>query len=383
MKPINFTPSPTPPLHRRSPPPTSMIVTPSTQKPTTTKPLYHRMPPLLQSDDPTQGILDAGGIFLYNTPNKAFKILEDKVLLKLDSLDDFQNSPKPKTMVFAGESNINSDLAILMDKFEALATKINYEFLKIRKELKEKRDGHRDNHASQIYMRDDTLTYEPLEANYVQGYHEEMMREWMATHMEANEHIKDQVVELERQNDQGLRDRQAIIENLESQFEILDKKIHQTKSLPRTVNTKPRQEFVYKLPSIRNENEKGDVKFIGENEIKPIPTMPDPNPIMLNSSIVPPFYEDCTMHIPYTNAKTFADVVLPNHVGDKELKYIDGVGNGVLTKNEIKKDEMGMPKEPNKEWKLNEKVVLHNENVYHYLWHPTEIPHLNRIIKES
>ncbi|GKD51646.1 reverse transcriptase domain-containing protein [Tanacetum coccineum] len=35
-------------------------------------------------DDPTQGILDTGGIFLYNTPNKAFQILEDKVLLKLD-----------------------------------------------------------------------------------------------------------------------------------------------------------------------------------------------------------------------------------------------------------------------------------------------------------
>ena len=30
-------------------------------------------------DNPTQGILDAGGIFLYNTPNEAYKILEDKV----------------------------------------------------------------------------------------------------------------------------------------------------------------------------------------------------------------------------------------------------------------------------------------------------------------
>ncbi|GJY78263.1 hypothetical protein Tco_0484064 [Tanacetum coccineum] len=51
MKPINFTPSPTPPLHHHSPPPTSssMIVTPSTPKPNTTKPLYHRMPPLLKA----------------------------------------------------------------------------------------------------------------------------------------------------------------------------------------------------------------------------------------------------------------------------------------------------------------------------------------------
>ncbi|GJV37624.1 hypothetical protein Tco_1410101 [Tanacetum coccineum] len=73
----------------------------------------------------------------------------------------------------------------------------------------------------------------------------------------------------------------------------------------------------------------------------------------------------------------FADDVLPNHVGGKELNSIDGIGNRVLTKKEIKKDDKGMPRELNKEWKLNEKAVPYNKNVYHYLWHPTEIPHLN------
>ncbi|GKB16268.1 hypothetical protein Tco_0850191 [Tanacetum coccineum] len=49
MKPINSTPPPTPPLHHHSPLPksSSMIVTPSTPKPTTTKSLYYRMPSLL------------------------------------------------------------------------------------------------------------------------------------------------------------------------------------------------------------------------------------------------------------------------------------------------------------------------------------------------
>nr|GEV34510.1 reverse transcriptase domain-containing protein [Tanacetum cinerariifolium] len=123
-------------------------------------------------DDPTQGILDARGIFLYNTPNEAFKILEDKVLLKLDFSDDSQNIPKPKTIISAGESNINPDHAILVDKFKALATKINSEFLIIRKELNEMRDGRRDNHASQTYKKDDMLMHDSIEANYVQGYHE-------------------------------------------------------------------------------------------------------------------------------------------------------------------------------------------------------------------
>ncbi|GKB69870.1 reverse transcriptase domain-containing protein [Tanacetum coccineum] len=122
-------------------------------------------------DDPTQGILDAEGIFLYNTLTEAFKILDDKVLLKLDFSYDSQNIRKPKSVVSASGNSINSDHAILMDKFEALATKIDSKFLKIRKELKEMRDGQRDNHASQIYMKDDTLMCEPHEANYAQEYH--------------------------------------------------------------------------------------------------------------------------------------------------------------------------------------------------------------------
>ncbi|GJX52312.1 reverse transcriptase domain-containing protein [Tanacetum coccineum] len=66
-------------------------------------------------DDPTQGILDAGGIFLYNTPNEAFKILQDKVLLKLDFSKDSQY-PEPKTVVSACGSNVDPDHTILMDK---------------------------------------------------------------------------------------------------------------------------------------------------------------------------------------------------------------------------------------------------------------------------
>ncbi|GKD62479.1 hypothetical protein Tco_1299988, partial [Tanacetum coccineum] len=209
-------------------------------------------------------------ILLYNTPNEAFKILDDKVLLKLDFLDDSQNNPKPKTIVTVGGSNITLVHELLMEKFEALAQKIDSEFLIIRKELKEMRDDRRDNHASQIYMSDDTPMCDPMEANYVQGYHdqnsnipysnqnrnlnrhypyprnrmphlsqyferpetstEEMMREWMGRQTEANERMKDQMVKLENQINQGLRNRQAIIENLERQFEYLEK-IQPTESL--------------------------------------------------------------------------------------------------------------------------------------------------------
>ncbi|GKC35357.1 hypothetical protein Tco_1047741 [Tanacetum coccineum] len=83
-------------------------------------------------------------------------------------------------------------------------------------------------------------------------YTEEMMREWMASQIEANEDMKNPVVELECQINQGLRNRQVIIQNLEKRFESLNEKVQRTKSIPRTTNTKPRHEFVYKPPSIQN-----------------------------------------------------------------------------------------------------------------------------------
>ncbi|GKB60775.1 hypothetical protein Tco_0916961 [Tanacetum coccineum] len=169
----------------------------------------------------------------------------------------------------------------------------------------------------------------------------------MARQTEANERMKNQVVELERQINQGLRNRQAIIENLERQFVFLDKKIMRSKSLPRITNTKLRQEFVYKPPSVRNENNKGDVKLIKEDETQPIPTIKNPNPIMSNSPTSSPYLKDCTVHIPPTDVKTFADDVLANHVGDKELKSSYGIGTGRMIK--MEKNDKGMPREFNKE----------------------------------
>ncbi|GJY20266.1 hypothetical protein Tco_0392832 [Tanacetum coccineum] len=148
---------------------------------------------------------------------------------------------------------------------------------------------------------------------------EEMMKEWIARQTKANERMKDQVIELENRINQGLRNRQVIIKNLERQFEFLDKKNLRTESPPCSTNTKPRHEIVYKPPSIRNENDKEDVKFIEEEDIEHIPTMPNPSLNHSKSQTVSPFLKNCTTNIPYTNVKTFVDDVLLNHVGGEEL----------------------------------------------------------------
>ncbi|GJZ99519.1 hypothetical protein Tco_0672070 [Tanacetum coccineum] len=88
-------------------------------------------------DEATQAILNAGGIFLYKTPNKAHQLLEDRVLLKLDCSKDIKAKPIWKTIAFA-ESSDNSQL---MEKMEALTTKIKSQFKDIKGEMKEMQDG--------------------------------------------------------------------------------------------------------------------------------------------------------------------------------------------------------------------------------------------------
>lgn len=63
-------------------------------------------------DESTQEALNAaaGGIFLYKTPNQAYQLLEDKVLLK----HDWAKNQKPKsalrkTVAFADEGSSVSD----------------------------------------------------------------------------------------------------------------------------------------------------------------------------------------------------------------------------------------------------------------------------------
>jgi hypothetical protein len=79
-------------------------------------------------DETSQGILDAGGIFLYKTPNQAYQLLEDRVLLKLDWSKDAKTKPLRKTVAFAE----SSDSSKLMEKMETLVSKIDSQYKDLR-----------------------------------------------------------------------------------------------------------------------------------------------------------------------------------------------------------------------------------------------------------
>ncbi|GKC91034.1 reverse transcriptase domain-containing protein, partial [Tanacetum coccineum] len=83
-------------------------------------------------NETTQEVINVavGGIFLYKTPNQAYQLLEDKVLLKLDWAKNQKTKPSlKKTVSFADEEMEKEDSVMatksLVDDFDTFITKLN------------------------------------------------------------------------------------------------------------------------------------------------------------------------------------------------------------------------------------------------------------------
>ncbi|GJU30871.1 reverse transcriptase domain-containing protein [Tanacetum coccineum] len=121
-------------------------------------------------DELTQGILDitAGGIFLYKTPNQAFKFLDDKVLFEHDWPIKSKNDHHQKYVSLTDGSNSNNDKFQFMEKLKAM----DYKIISLNKELQdmcEKYNELRNGNASKNHLNDDTPRCEHHEANYIQS----------------------------------------------------------------------------------------------------------------------------------------------------------------------------------------------------------------------
>ncbi|GJT73106.1 reverse transcriptase domain-containing protein [Tanacetum coccineum] len=76
----------------------------------------------------TQEVLNAaaGGIFLFKTPNQAYQLLEDKVLLKLDwAKSQKTKSFLKKTVAFTDEGSNNSNTDKIMARMDAMTLKMD------------------------------------------------------------------------------------------------------------------------------------------------------------------------------------------------------------------------------------------------------------------
>ncbi|GKB06960.1 hypothetical protein Tco_0835193 [Tanacetum coccineum] len=104
----------------------------------------------------------AGGIFLYKTPNQAYQLLEDKVLLKLDwAKNPKTKSSLKKTVAFADEGSSNSDTNKIMARMDAMTMKMDAQY----KELQS-----RSNNSNSDCNDDDIPMSREEEAKFMQTF---------------------------------------------------------------------------------------------------------------------------------------------------------------------------------------------------------------------
>ncbi|GKA46759.1 hypothetical protein Tco_0739642 [Tanacetum coccineum] len=88
----------------------------------------------------TQEVLNAaaGGIFLYKTPNQAYQLLKDKVLLKLDwAKKQKTKSSLKKTITFTAEGSSNSDTDKIVARMDAMTMKMDAKYKDFQSRLKQ------------------------------------------------------------------------------------------------------------------------------------------------------------------------------------------------------------------------------------------------------
>ncbi|GJW04491.1 putative ribonuclease H-like domain-containing protein [Tanacetum coccineum] len=95
----------------------------------------------------TQEALNAasGGIFLYKTPNQAYQLLEDKVLLKLDWAKNQKSKPSLKNIVaFTDEGSSNFDTDKIMARMDAMTMKMDAQYKEFQSRSKQPNPNYND-----------------------------------------------------------------------------------------------------------------------------------------------------------------------------------------------------------------------------------------------
>ncbi|GJX78214.1 reverse transcriptase domain-containing protein [Tanacetum coccineum] len=214
----------------------------------------------------TQEVLNAAadGIFLYKTPNQAYQLLEDKVLLKLDwAKNQKTKSFLKKTVALADEElqshakqltpNLDDDDMPMSREKEA---KFMQTFRKTRfyNDYRD-RDSNRDNWRSSTrndYNRDNYRSNTDDKPYDLQKQFNDFMKSQQST----NAFVKETFMDLKTQFETVAKNHQASIQNLENKFDKLaDKQSGRpSRSLPSNTQPNPQGSKAYQPPQARNEH---------------------------------------------------------------------------------------------------------------------------------
>ncbi|GKA63910.1 hypothetical protein Tco_0763516 [Tanacetum coccineum] len=111
----------------------------------------------------------AGDIFLYKTPNQAYQLLEDKVLLKLDwAKNQKSKQPLKKTVAFADEGSSKSDTNKFMARMDAMTMKMDAQYKEF--QSRSKCNHCRGNHSTAYCNDDNTPMSREEEAKFMQTF---------------------------------------------------------------------------------------------------------------------------------------------------------------------------------------------------------------------
>ncbi|GKE28201.1 hypothetical protein Tco_1443585 [Tanacetum coccineum] len=222
-----------------------------------------------------QEVLNAatGGIFLYKTPNQAYQLLEDNVLLKLDwAKNQKTKSSLKKTVAFSDEGSSNSDTDKIMARMHALTIKMDAQYKELQSRAKQPtsnlddddmpmsreeeaefmqtfrkthfyndyrdRDLNRDNWRSSErndYNRDNYKSNTDDKPYDLQ----KLFNDFMKAQQSTNAFVKEAFMDLKTQLKTVAKNHQASIQNLENKFDRLADKQSGRPSRSLPSNTQP------------------------------------------------------------------------------------------------------------------------------------------------
>ncbi|GKC15623.1 reverse transcriptase domain-containing protein [Tanacetum coccineum] len=239
----------------------------------------------------TQEVLNdaARGIFLYKTPNQAYQLLEDKVLLKLDWTKNQKSKPSLKKIVaFADEDSSNYDTNKIKAQMDVMTMKMDAQYKELQSRSKQPNLDHYNDdtsmsreeeakfmqtfHRTRFYndYRDRDSNHDNWRSNGRNDYNrdnyqsnsddkpelQKQLTDFIKTQHSTNSFVKNTFMDLKTKLETTTKNHQASILNLEAKFDrFADKQSSRpSRSLPSNTQPNPKgsSSKPYQPPQARN-----------------------------------------------------------------------------------------------------------------------------------
>ncbi|GKC94736.1 reverse transcriptase domain-containing protein, partial [Tanacetum coccineum] len=114
----------------------------------------------------------AGGIFLYKTPNQAYQLLEDKVLLKLYWAKNQKSKPIKRTIAFADEGPSKTDTERIMARMDAITMKMDAQYRELQSQSKQSTPEENDDDLPISREQEEKLMQTFRKTRFYNDYHD-------------------------------------------------------------------------------------------------------------------------------------------------------------------------------------------------------------------